>query len=149
MGTRSHVKEEPRAASGITEVLRGREALREFAELRTRLKTAMIELGADEVRLGESDAAAVTTLPLYAVPVREIWSVHISPFVVRNREHLLNLLEEHRVFPEAEVLDLVEVLLVLERLESDDARLAARWLLPPESLSRLAGAWGVAAPRAA
>lgn len=117
--------------------------------LRAQLRAELVRLGVDATQLAESEPLLASLASLYPVPARRVWREFIAPFAARHHRALRQIYAEHREFPEADVLSYVESLMMLERLAADAERLAHVWVLPPESLSRVSGAWGITPPKAA
>jgi len=112
------------------------------AWLHQQLISAASSLHPRPERLGSDPRLRDALLALYGEEPQRFWGGRVKAFLERNNEALSILYEEHGVLGGTPLLDLVEAPLVLERLENDQARLAANWPLALSELVRLAAAAG-------
>lgn len=80
-------------------------------------------------------------MELYGADPSAVWFQHLRPFISCNREDIASLYDRHRRLPNP-LLDELEALIVLERLEMSPSRLAEVWPRPVVELERLAQNWG-------
>jgi hypothetical protein len=81
-------------------------------------------------------------IELYRADPPMVWFEHLRPFISRNREDIASLYDRHRRLPNP-LLDELEALIVLERLDAAPSQLAEAWPRPMIELERLAQNWAV------
>jgi hypothetical protein len=129
-------------------VIRGSRRLQPPARVGTAVLVAWLKLVATSFhpapeQLGHDEGLMQALLELYPMALLDLIEKLLAPFVEANTDALGVLYREHAVFPEAELLDLVEAPMILELLERDSARLASIWPGSPAPLIRLADAAGI------
>jgi hypothetical protein len=117
--------------------------------LRDQVAATVARLHPHPEQLHCCDVLYKSLLRLYSHPPTQIWDINVKPFLDSEGLALEIIYAEHAALPEAEVLDLVEGLLVLERLQNDYAHLRERWPLGYSSLATLGAAWGTPLDRVA